>query len=150
ALQVAVDDFNPLTFQYNFTTQQYEIRGGLTLTIPTKPTESTVDVNLGYANNPTDPGIVFRSGELTQFNATVNTTFFLAGAEITTNNGLNFSYDANADQFEMGGSLTVNVPSGLTKTSLTAQLEDPNGNPGLVIQHGALQYIDMTLSGQFH
>lgn len=148
-LEVATDASNPLTFDFDFQDQRYEIRGGLALTIPTA-TPSTVAVNLGYTNNPNDPGILFVDGALTQLNATINGTIHLAGAEITTsNNGLNFSYNRDQEQFEMYGSLTLLVPTaeGFT-TSLTAQMGDAN-NPGLVIQNNELQQLNLSLSGQF-
>jgi hypothetical protein len=145
-VQVSTDAGNPLTFNYEKDSDSFNIQGGLTF----KFLGNTVDVNLGFANNPDAPGISIENGELTQVNATVNGTLMLFGTTLTTNNnGLTFSYDQGKSQYEMYGSLMILLPTAGGKTnSITATMGNST-SPGLLIQNGNLQQIELSVSGQF-
>lgn len=147
-LQVATDGGNVLSVEYDFTDAQFEASGGVTVTIPTA-TPSTVDVVLGYANDPGAPGIVIKDGVLTQLNAEVTASLTLAARKLTTPSGLNFSYNRDGGQFEMYGSLVAAVPTAGGKTTAISAVPGTAAAPGLVIQGGELEQLALTLGGQF-
>ena len=147
SLDVKADPANPISFLYDASQDSYTVSGGLDVNFE----GNAIAVNLGFANNPISPGIVVTEGTLETFNATINGDLHLFGADLTTNgNGLNFSYDAAQDQFEMFGGLTLNLPGVAGKqTSISAQM-GTSDDPGLIIQDGNLKQLNMGVSGQFN
>lgn len=149
-VQFAADGGNGLGLSYNFSTDQFEAKGGLTTAFGDG--QSSVDLNLGYANNSAAPGLVVQNGTLQQFNATVNGNLSIAGASLTTNNNsLTFSYVAASDQFELyGGSINAALTLNLANDRSISVLLGDSSNPGLLVKDGAIQSVNLGVSGQFN
>ncbi len=144
-LVVKGDAGNPITFLYNAGLNSYTVSGGLTMEFA----GNDIDVNLGYANNPSVPGIVITNGQLTQFNATINGDLHLFGADLTTDgNGLSVSYDSSDNDVDIYGGLTLNIPNAGKTTSITADMGN-SSDAGLVIENGSLKSLNLGVSGQF-
>ena len=118
-----------LTFTYDAKNSQYEIFGSTSATFGT----NTVNVSLGDSKTP---GLVIKSGSLTNLNMGVTANFTLFGVTIKPTN-LTFSYDAAHSQYEIYGSLAVLASS----QSITADLGTAT-TPGLVIQNGVVQNVN--------
>jgi hypothetical protein len=156
SVKIASNTSNPLTMTYDPGQDLWGVTGDVTLTLPNNnnplANSNTLDANLGYANNPMDPGLVIQHGQLTTLNATVNGNFTLGPANFTTNNnGLTFSYSEQAHQFQMYGSLTLNITTnGGQVQSITADL-GTSMQPGLVFltTDDTITQINMALTGTF-
>src|SRR5262249_23583969 len=130
----------PLSFNYNLQQDQYEIAGGLQL-------EFSDNFILADFGSSSAPGIIIADGQLTQLSGTVSGTIELAKATISSQ-GLTVCYNRDQDQFEMYGGLAVQVPTGGTTQSLSAQMGSASA-PGLVIVDGSLTQLNLQLSGGF-
>src|SRR5262249_48164999 len=114
SLTVSTVQGQPLSFNYNLQQDQYEIAGGLQL-------EFSDNFILADFGSSSAPGIIIAAGQLTQLSGTVSGTIELAKATISSQ-GLTVCYNRDQDQFEMYGGLAVQVPTGGTTQSLSAQM----------------------------
>jgi hypothetical protein len=72
-----------LTFQYDRVSDQFEMYGGLKLSIPTGNTTQVITAQMGSASNP---GLVIVDGQLTQLNMGLSGSFDLYGLHLVVNN----------------------------------------------------------------
>src|SRR5262249_12464099 len=110
-VQFETDQGNRLYLEYSVAHSEFEMSGGLSVTVPTA-NDSTIDVVLGYNNGSELPGVVVSNhGELTSLNAEISGDLNLAKLQLSTAaNGLNFSYDRAKEQYEVYGDVTLTVP----------------------------------------
>ena len=148
-------------FVYDFGADQYELSGELrvAVTSPNNPNGSQgIDIILGTsppsANNP---GLVIKDGTLEAVTAYVQgsspgqTSFTLFGVGFAVPDQLSFQYTAaaggNPGRFSMSGGVTVSWGS-TNPVSVTAELLGGT-QPGLVLQGGVLERLDIAVSGGF-
>jgi hypothetical protein len=156
SLQVSTVQDQPLAFDYSFDKQQFELSGGVQL----KFSDNTITADFGNLNKP---GLIIKDGLLQQFDASIKGTFHIAGATLSAAgpDGLELIYNRTKRQFEMGGGLILQIPTGNTTQTISASLLDPTGGPGLIVTPGfydpispitfpaELTQLDMQLSGGF-
>ena len=131
-----------LAFYYNSSGDQYEIDTGSISFDTSEGFSFSATFGLPSPTNSavTLPGLVIMNGALTQFNATLTTSFTVAGLVIDVNDvAMNYS----ADEFAMYGTVTVNT----TNISFTGQIGDPSTQTyGLFIDNNVLESLAITIT----
>ncbi|WP_161604708.1 FG-GAP-like repeat-containing protein [Roseiconus nitratireducens] len=142
AATLKTSDTNPLTFEYNFSEERYELTGGLTLLVD----GNTVDMNLGYETEPDLPGIVIEQGVVQTINAIVTTDFEFFGVEFTTTpGGITFQYDRDSEQYVMFGGMQL-VDHSTKNPVFALQMGTSSSDAGLRIQDGSLKQIEAAIT----
>ncbi len=126
-----------LNFTYDTASSQFTMTGDATLALG----DNNVSVDFGGGSTQ---GLVVTNGSLSSFDASITSNMSVAGVTFGTN-GLTLDYDTTSDQLEISGeaSVTVDGVTGLEVTFGSA------GGPGLVIQDGELEDLNMSVTSSF-
>lgn len=133
-----------LDFYYNATGNQYEIDSG-SLSFDTNEGFSfSATFGLPSTTNPGTnlPGLVISGGALTEFNASLTSSFTVAGLVIDVND-MSMSYGSG--EYEMDGTVTVST----SNVSFTGTIGQPSASPpvyGLIIDNGSLKSLAITIN----
>jgi hypothetical protein len=127
-----------LTFQWEKGQQKYVLFGDVDVTIE----DDSLDVDLG---DQTSPGIEIINGSLEQINIGVTANFQLKELSFAPND-LTFQWDKAQSQYIMFGGITATTQGG---DAFVGQLGSVD-NPGVIIKTGALEHINIGVSGDFH
>jgi hypothetical protein len=104
---------------------------------------ATAGGSFSIAGSFTNDGLVIRDGALSELELKVAGEIVLEGLSVSGNNLL-FDYNAVGQNFEIDtGTVTVKAGSDLSFTGTFGS----QGRPGLVIDHGVLRALDVSLSG---
>jgi hypothetical protein len=103
---------------------------------------NTVSISLGDSSNP---GVVVQNGVLQSLTASVTADIHLFGMTLAAKN-LTVSYVG--DQVSVYGDASFSAGDGKMFKGVAASLGDAN-HPGLMIVHGDLDRLDVTLNGGF-
>lgn len=137
------------------TPAQFELSGDLSVYVqsPNNPSQPQgIELRLGTSPpSPDEPGLVIRGGTLEALTAYVRADFELFGLTFATTDRLAFNYVRAAGttpgKFTMSGGVGV---SWGTANPVTISAELLGGStPGLVLQDGKLQSINLVVSGGF-
>jgi hypothetical protein len=143
ALSVQVDPNNPITFEYNVDKSQFEMWGGLKVSVKN-------DFIKAVFGNSSSPGIVVKNGTLQQLTATVSGNVQILEVQLAIPQpGLTFSYNTMTGRFEMYGG-TVSLTAAFKAATLSLQVSFGNKDtPGLVIQQGQLASVNLGVAADF-
>ena len=138
-----------LEVKYTTTSQEFDLRGAGTVTLPSFATP--VSIHLGLASTPTDYGIQIVGGSLNKFALQVdNTNAVKIGTLIFTPQSLQVTYNtSNATHsiYTMSGAAAATFgTNGTLALSLGGTTAAGTVTPGLVIQDGVLQSLDASLN----
>jgi hypothetical protein len=131
-----------LNFIYDSAGNQYEIQAGSLSFDTSEGFSFSADFGLP---SPTDssvelPGLVIQNGALTSFNASLTSSFTVAGLMIDVNN---VAMNYNAGEFAMYGTVTVNT----SNVAFTGEIGDPNTSTyGLFISDNTLESLAITIT----
>lgn len=137
-------DVTNLDFIYNAAENQYEIDSGSLSFNTSEGFSFSADFDVPDPSNPSSdlPGLVIVGGALTEFNATLTTSFTVAGLVVDVNS-VSMVYDSG--EFEMDGTVTVST----SNVSFTGTIGQPTASPqvyGLIIDNGSLQSLAITIN----
>ena len=136
---------NGLEFTYSAATTQFTLAGSVGLSITGI---AGLSVTFGYSAGPNSftPGLIVANGSLQSLVMTINSNITIGSVAFMTN-GLEFTYNAASTQFTLAGSVGLSI-TGIAGLSVTfGHSAGPNSfTPGLVIAHGSLQSLDMTIN----
>ena len=138
-IQVGSVDFstNGLRFTYTVSNSLFTLAGTAGVSVTGI---GNFSVTFGFGTNP---GLVIQNGALQSLDMTVNSNIRVGSLNFSTN-GLRFTYTVSNSLFTLAGTAGVSV-SGIGNFSVTFGF---GSNPGLVIQDGVLQSLDMTVNSQ--
>ncbi len=127
-----------LTFNYQSDPYEFTLYGNVGASI------AGVDLD-GALGNATDPGLTLVNGQLDEFNLGVTANFTLFGLSCDVQN-LTFQYeDENGStDYVLYGDLSLSVSG----NDISATMGDA-ASPGLVIDNGVVNSINMSISGSF-
>ncbi len=147
---------NGLDFDYETTTSGYtfELTGNAFVDVGSRLSLSVTfgSLALGMPGTPSyvpaQPGLVIDDTngtvKLDSLNVTVTSSFTVGNVTFGTD-GLDFSYVAKTDTFQMTGAAFVNFKVGLNTDKISVDF----ANDGLLISHGALVSLDVSVTSSF-
>ncbi len=127
---------NPVTFQFNKDSQQYEIYGTTILEFDS----NKMEVNIGDEQKP---GIVFSNNSLKQINIGLTDTFKLRSL-IFNPQHLTFRYNKDSAMYELFGAAKLAIKSDSVLINLGT-----DSLPGIKVANGELQDINIGLEADF-
>lgn len=128
-----------LTLQYNFSADEYEGTGEVTLEVD----GNSIDMTLG---DSTGPGIIIQQGIVTSVNADVAADFSFFGVDFeTTQGGVIFQYDRTNEQYVMWGGMKL-VDSITKDLVFELDMGSSATDAGLIIKNGDLQQIEAAVT----
>lgn len=139
SVNVTVDDL-ALTYEDGTLT----LSGAATLTVG-----GLGDVNVRFGDDTT-PGMVITDGNLTSLDMTITAQFEVAKVKINANH-LHITYDAATQAFSLTGTTSIviaGISGDQSDDSLSVMFGFEN-TPGLVITHGHLDSVDLTVDTTF-
>ena len=130
--------FSPdaLTFQWDSTTDNFEIFGGANVSFDSE----TMTIGLGDADSP---GIEINSGTVEKVNLSVTADFNLKSLSFSPD-ALTFQWDSTTDNFEMYGEVDVSFDSETIQVFLGNPIE-----PGIEINAGTITKINFGVTADF-
>ncbi len=142
--------FSPqnLSVSYNAGQQSLAIDGAAKLAWGSGASAGSVAVQLGNAAKNID-GLVIENGSLQTLNGSISSNFSFLGLTYNVDQ-LTVGYQRTTNEITIAGgvSVTNDDPKGATFKNLSATLGNA-ASPGLVVRGGALQHLDLTVSGAF-
>jgi autotransporter-associated beta strand protein len=129
-----------LDFTYNAALSQYTLTGSAGVSLG-----NVNNLTVSFGGNSTH-GLVVTNGSLTSLDVSITSNFAVGGVTFNTT-GLEMTYVAATSEYTVSGTAGVNV-TGISNFSVTFGYLESSGleSPGLVIQNGALQSLDMTVN----
>ena len=128
-----------LEFTYTAATNTFTLGGTASVIVGSM---GQLSVTFGHDSTP---GLVVSNGSLVSLDMTVNGSFTVSSVTIAAQD-LEFTYSAATSTFTLGGTASVTIGD-MSNLSVTF---GHDSTPGLVISHGALVSLDMTVNSQFH
>ena len=128
-----------LTFEYEAADSSFEVSGTASFSLA----GSTVSITLGNGSTTNPGGLVIEGGQLDSLDASVTGGFDLLGIDLQAN-GLGLNYEAATAEFALYGG--VSLTSSFLNFSTTLGTEQ---DPGILIEGGQLQSLDISVSGGF-
>jgi hypothetical protein len=129
-------DPDDLTFVYNHSDALFEMYGSLSVEFDNESLEAT----FGDASRP---GFIYQNDVVESITMDVTADFTMKGIEFNPQS-FGFDYDKANDQFEMYGT----IKSKIEGNTIDLSLGDAS-TPGLVIENGIVQSIDMSVTADF-
>ena len=135
---------NGLEFTYSAASNQFTLAGSVGLSITGI---AGLSVTFGHSAGPNSftPGLIVASGSLQSLVMTINSNITIGTVAFMTD-GLEFTYSAAGSQFTLAGSVGLSIASIAGLSVTFGYSAGPNSfTPGLIIVHGALRSLDMTI-----
>ncbi len=134
------------SFQYDTAQQQFEIGGGLQVDF-----EGKQQITFDFGSQ-TAPGIIIKGGQVQSFNGSVIGMLQGFGATLTTvgDDGLQVQWVKATNEVDVSGGLQLKVGTETKAQTISVNLEDPQGNPGLIIQNGKLHSLALIVNASFN
>ncbi|MCU0443196.1 MAG: hypothetical protein MUE96_12425 [Bacteroidia bacterium] len=131
-------------FRYERTTDVFNMYGRLGVEVDS----TTYHIDAGTINSP---GIVIANGKLSLFRVSIDDTLSIRGFKLKPNQ-LTFQYDTLANNaFSVFGSATAIIKGDSTSPADTIlTLLGTETNPGMRIENGIVQHVNLGLNGTFH
>lgn len=127
---------NDLTFQYDRSSNHFEMFGSADLTVE----GHDAGISMG---DDSDPGLVFNNGELKHINMAITEDFTLKGLTIKTDN-LGVEWSKGTNHFNFYGDIELDIAN----ESINADM-GTSSNPGMQFRNGSLHSMDITVNSDF-